>query len=105
MSGSDDVMQVWLDVGLDGSVTLPAACLAAAQLEPGGRVMVRVVDGVVQILSHMTLAMEIQRMIEKGIDPGPVLKDLPGVDGLIVERRLEFLREKPEFGAQHHAAE
>ncbi|HEY0330596.1 MAG TPA: hypothetical protein VGC77_16040 [Rhodopseudomonas sp.] len=101
----DDVSQVWLDVAQDGSVTLPSAAIAAAHLVPGDRVMVRVVDGVVQLLSHMTLAREIQRQIEKGADPSPTLQALPGVDGLIVERRLEFLREEPKFGAQHHAAE
>ncbi|WP_041801834.1 hypothetical protein [Rhodopseudomonas palustris] len=107
MSGSDDGLRhdVWINVGQDGSVTLPTALLAAARIEPGGRVMVRVVDGVVELLSHMSVAIEIQQMIDKGIDPGPVLKALPGVDGLIVERRLEFLREEQKASAQHDAAE
>jgi hypothetical protein len=96
---------VWVDVGQDGSVTLPAAALAAAHLVPGNRVMVRVVDGVAQLLSHMGLAIEIQRLMDRGVDAAPVLNALPGVDGLIVERRLEFLREEQEFDAQHHAAE
>jgi hypothetical protein len=93
---------VWLDVGEDGSVVLPAATLSAADLTPGNRVMVRVADGVmVQLYSHISLAMEINRPI----DPSPVIKALPVVDGLIVERQVEVLREAQEFNAQHHAAE
>ncbi len=95
----------WVDVGDDASVVLPHAVLAAADVEPGGRVMVRVIDGVVQLLSHRAMAAEVQRMIEKGVDPNEVMKSLSGVDGLIVERRRESLMEEQGSRAQHDAAE
>lgn len=101
-----DVRQgIWMNVGDDGSVKLSAACLAAAGLEPGGRVMARVVDGVIELVSHMTLAVELQSMIDKGLDPSAMLNSLASVDGLIVERRREFLMEERDFPAQHDAAE
>jgi antitoxin component of MazEF toxin-antitoxin module len=96
---------VWVDVGDDASVVLPDAVLAAADVEPGSRVMVRVVDGVAQLLSHRAMAAELQRMIEKGIDPSQVMKSFPAVDGLIVERRRESLMEEQGPRAQHDAAE
>ncbi|MBI5131185.1 MAG: hypothetical protein HZA66_17220 [Rhodopseudomonas palustris] len=107
MSGPDgnSSWNTWLDVGQDGSVNLPEDCLAAARLQPGSRMMVRVVDGNVQLVSHVGVAMEIQRMIDKGLDPSSVWAALPGVDGLIVERRLEALREERERNPHHHAAE
>ena len=107
MVESDDGTRggVWVDVGDDASVVLPDAVLAAADVEPGGRVMVRVVDGVAQLLSHRAMAAEVQRMIEKGIDPSQVMKSLPAIDGLIVERRRESLMEEQGSRAQHDAAE
>jgi hypothetical protein len=96
---------VWVDVGDDASVVLPDAVLAAADVEPGGRVMVRVIDGVAQLLSHRAMAVEVQQMIEKGIDPSQVMKSLPAIDGLIVERRRELLMEEQGSRAQHDAAE
>jgi hypothetical protein len=51
------------------------------------------------------MAAEIQRMIEKGIDPSQVIKSLPAIDGLIVERRRESLMEEQGSRAQHDAAE
>jgi hypothetical protein len=44
-------------------------------------------------------------MIEKGIDPSQVMKSLPAIDGLIVERRRESLMEEQRSRAQHDAAE
>jgi hypothetical protein len=107
MAEPDDARRggVWVDVGDDASVVLPNAVLAAADVEPGGRVMVRVVDGVAQLLSHRAIAAEVQRMIEKGIDPSQVMKSLPAIDGLIVERRRESLMEEQRSRAQHDAAE
>jgi antitoxin component of MazEF toxin-antitoxin module len=96
---------VWVDVGDDASVVLPNAVLAAADVEPGGRVMVRVVDGVAQLVSHRAMAAEVQRMIEKSVDPSEVMKNLPAIDGLIVERRRESLMEEQGSRAQHDAAE
>jgi hypothetical protein len=101
----DSRLGVWMDLGDDGSITLPSETLAAAHLIPGGRVMVRVIDGMVQLMSHMSCAIEIQNRIDKGLDPGPLMSDIPGTDGLFVERRRDFLLEGRDFPAKRDAAE
>lgn len=105
MSADDFSRGVWVKVEEDGTVMLPAPVLDAAPLIPGDVVMVRAVNGVVQILTHMAVAVEIKGLIDRGVDPNPLLDAMPGVDGLIVERRLESLKEQQELSTRHDAAE
>ena len=94
MSGSEEQGQPALpervDVHADGAgrVVIPAIFRAAMQVKEGDRLMARVVDGELRLITPRTAVRLAQRLVRETI-PG----DDSLADALIEERRREFERE------------
>lgn len=79
---------VWVDVGSDGSVMIPADLLKRAGLEPCGRVYIGLKGEGLELLSSGAAIRSAQAMAAKYKKPGVSV-----VDELIAERREEARRE------------
>ena len=94
MSGSEEQGQPELpdrrDVHVDGAggVVIPAIFRAAMQVEEGDRLMARVVDGELRLITPRTAVRLAQKLVRETI-PG----DDSLADALIDGRRHEFERE------------
>jgi hypothetical protein len=77
----------WVELGSDGSLTIPAGLLAKAELTPE-KVQVRLTDDGLEILSQKAALARAQAIVARHVPPGVSL-----VDEFIAERRREAARE------------
>lgn len=80
---------VWLKVGGEGRVVLPAAYRRALGLKNGDHVQVRLDGDEVRIVSRATAIARVQEMVARHVPANVSL-----VDELIAERRREAAREE-----------
>ena len=78
----------WLDVGIDGSITIPAHLLAAAGLTPGEQLHVRMDDDGIVLLSELAALKRAQKIAAPFKRPGVSM-----VDEFIADKRAEAQRE------------
>jgi len=77
-----------IQVGPGGRIVIPAVYRKAMGVEEGGRLMARMDDGVLRLLTPEMAIRRAQEWVRKTIPPGVSL-----VDDLLEERRREFERE------------
>jgi hypothetical protein len=77
----------WVELGADGSLTIPAALLAAAGLKPA-RVHVRLTEDGIEVFSQMAALRRAQAIMAPYKRPG-----ISEVDEFIAERHREAERE------------
>lgn len=77
-----------LTLGPGGRIVIPAAYRKAMQVKEGGRLMARVIDGELRLMTPMMAVRRAQRIVRETI-PG----DDSLADALIEERRREVERE------------
>lgn len=77
-----------VQLGPGGRVVIPAVFRKAMQVEEGGRLMARVVDGELRLISPKMAVRRAQRLVKEIIPEGVSL-----VDELIAERRWEAEQE------------
>ncbi len=85
--------RMFLKVGRDGRVLIPAAIREAMKLEPGGEVMAWLEDGALRLLSPKMGMEQAQEAVCRIIG-----KDVRLVDELIAERRAEARGESETEG-------
>jgi bifunctional DNA-binding transcriptional regulator/antitoxin component of YhaV-PrlF toxin-antitoxin module len=77
-----------IQLGPGGRIVIPAVFRDAMQVEEGGRLMARIVDGELRLITPEMGVRKAQKLVRAMIPPGVSL-----VDDLIEERRREFQRE------------
>lgn len=77
-----------IQVGPGGRIVIPAVYRKAMGVEEGGRLMARMDDGVLRLLTPEMAIKRAQEWVRKTIPPGVSL-----VEDLFEERRREFERE------------
>jgi bifunctional DNA-binding transcriptional regulator/antitoxin component of YhaV-PrlF toxin-antitoxin module len=88
--GADLPERLDLQIGPGGRVVIPAVFRSAMQVKEGDRVIARVVDGELRLITPRMAIRKAQRMVRESI-PG----DDSLADALIADRRREF---EQEFG-------
>jgi antitoxin component of MazEF toxin-antitoxin module len=82
---------VWLDIGEDASVAIPARLIADAGLKAGGRVYARVENGAIALRSQKAALAIAHEITRKYTTPG-----VSEVDAFIAGRRAEARRESEQ---------
>ena len=83
--------RVWVQVGADGRMVVPAPYRRILDIEGGGHVLLSLEDGEVRMIGRDTAIARVQALVAKYVPEGVSL-----VDELLAERRREVEREMEE---------
>ncbi len=90
-SGDTPPGQIWVQVGQDGRVVIPAAYRSVLGVEEGGNVLMSLEDGEIRLISRDGAIAIAQALVAKYVPEGVSL-----VDDFLAERRREAEKEELE---------